>query len=160
MRHLENSVVQQARHRTRMGISAENRRISAPEKSSRSVLKTRFYEVRFRRTPLAIPKSSENCHMPGLGFVSLTVTKQSRLLLEPIPYVLGGPAMLNPQPLDRDYLIDSLDEVDAVIDELSFNVQDQHWLVYCALGGHEHYDLPDIDNRTGMSLPELYDQAA
>lgn len=36
--------------------------------------------------------------------------------------------MLNSQPLDRDYLIDSLDEVDAVVDELSFNVQDQHWL--------------------------------
>ncbi len=31
--------------------------------------------------------------------------------------------MLNSQPLDRDYLIDSLDEVDAVVDELSFNVQ-------------------------------------
>ena len=50
--------------------------------------------------------------------------------------------------------------MDAVVDELSFNVQDQHWLVYCALGGHEHYDLPDIDNRTGMSLPEFYAEAA
>ena len=68
--------------------------------------------------------------------------------------------MLNSQPLDRDYLIDSLDEVDALVDELSFNVQDQHWLVYCALGGHEHYDLPDIDNRTGMSLQEFYAEAA
>ena len=68
--------------------------------------------------------------------------------------------MLNSQPLDRDYLIDSLDEVDAVVDELSLNVQDQHWLVYCAMGGHEHYDLPDIDPHTGFSIPELYMAAA
>lgn len=68
--------------------------------------------------------------------------------------------MLHAQPQDRDYLIDSLDEVEAVIDELSFNVQDQHWLVYCALGGHEHYDLSDTDRYTGFSLPELYAEAA
>ena len=68
--------------------------------------------------------------------------------------------MLNPQPVDRDYLIDSLEEVEAQVDELSFNVQDHHWLVYCALGGHEHCDLPDIDERTGFSLPELYAEAA
>ncbi|UTW06890.1 hypothetical protein [Pseudomonas benzenivorans] len=68
--------------------------------------------------------------------------------------------MLNPQPLDRDYLIDSLDEVQDLIDGLSFNVQDHQWLIYCALGGHEHYDLPDIDRRTGLSLPELYAEAA
>ncbi len=68
--------------------------------------------------------------------------------------------MLTPQPLDRDYLIDSLEEVEDVINELSFNVQDHHWLVYCALGGHEHYDLPDIDQHTGFSLPEFYAEAA
>ncbi|MGX5220597.1 MULTISPECIES: hypothetical protein [Pseudomonas] len=68
--------------------------------------------------------------------------------------------MLNPQPVDHDYMIESLDEVDDVIDELSFNVQDNHWLVYCSMGGHEHYDLPDIDMHTGFSLPELYDDAA
>ncbi|MDX5373390.1 MAG: hypothetical protein LPK18_13265 [Pseudomonadaceae bacterium] len=68
--------------------------------------------------------------------------------------------MLNPQPVDRDYLIDSLDEVEEVVDELSINVQDHHWLIYCALGGHEHYDLPDIDEHTGLSLPELYAEAA
>ncbi|MBS7690650.1 hypothetical protein SBP02_04770 [Pseudomonas benzenivorans] len=68
--------------------------------------------------------------------------------------------MLNPQPLDRDYLIDSLDEVQDLIDGLSFNVHDHQWLIYCALGGHEHYDLPDIDRRTGLSLPELYAEAA
>ena len=68
--------------------------------------------------------------------------------------------MLNPQPVDTDYLIDSLDEVEAVVEELSFNVHDHHWLVYCALGGHEHYDLRDIDEHTGLSLPELYAEAA
>jgi hypothetical protein len=68
--------------------------------------------------------------------------------------------MLHAQPQDRDYLIDSLDEVDAVIDELSFNVQDHNWLVYCALGGHEHYALPERDEQTGISLPELFSQAA
>jgi hypothetical protein len=50
--------------------------------------------------------------------------------------------------------------VEAVIDGLSFNVQDDHWLVYCAMGGHEHYALPDIDARTGISLPEFYSEAA
>lgn len=69
--------------------------------------------------------------------------------------------MLTPQPLDRDYLIDALDErEEAVINELSFNVQDHHWLVYCALGGHEHYDLQDIDPHTGFSLPAFYAEAA
>lgn len=68
--------------------------------------------------------------------------------------------MLNPQPLDQDYLIDSLDEIDSPLDALSFNVQDHHWLGYCALGGHEHYDLPDIDQHTGYALPELFAQAA
>jgi hypothetical protein len=68
--------------------------------------------------------------------------------------------MLHAQAQDRDYLIDSLDELDAVVEQLSFNVQDHHWLVYCALGGHEHYDLPDIDPNTGFSIPELFAQAA
>jgi hypothetical protein len=68
--------------------------------------------------------------------------------------------MLKAQPQDRDYLIDSLDDVEAVIDELSFNVQDSHWLVYCALGGHEHYDLPDIDQNSAMRMPDFYTQAA
>lgn len=70
--------------------------------------------------------------------------------------------MLSAQPQDRDYLIDSLDDIDTIrlVDELSINVQDHHWLAYCALGGHEHYDLPDIDEQTGISLPELYHEAA
>ena len=50
--------------------------------------------------------------------------------------------MLNPQPLDRDYLIDSLDDVQDLIDGLSFNVHDHQWLIYCALGGHEQGMLP------------------
>ena len=67
---------------------------------------------------------------------------------------------------DEDYLIDSLDEavveeeMDAVIDELSINVQDHHWLVSCALGGHEHYDLPEIDPQSGIRILEVYAEAA
>jgi hypothetical protein len=67
---------------------------------------------------------------------------------------------------DEDYLIDSLDdavieeEMDAVIDELSINVQDHHWLIYCALGGHEHYDLPEIDPQSGIRIQEVYAEAA
>ena len=68
--------------------------------------------------------------------------------------------MLHAQAQDRDYLIDSLDDVEILVDELSINVQDHHWLVYCAMGGHEHYDLPDIDPHTGRSMPELYMAAA
>lgn len=68
--------------------------------------------------------------------------------------------MLLTEMLDRDYLIDHLEEVEAVVDELSFNVQDEHWLVYCAMGGHEHYDLPDIDERTGQAPAHVYSQAA
>jgi hypothetical protein len=68
--------------------------------------------------------------------------------------------MLHNQPQDRDYLIDSLDDVEAVIDGLSFNVQDHNWLVYCALGGHEHYALPEVDTETAFNLPEFYHEAA
>jgi hypothetical protein len=68
--------------------------------------------------------------------------------------------MLNTQPQTRDYLIDSLDDIEEVIDELSINVQDDHWLVYCAMGGHEHYAQPEIDERTGISQPDLYSDAA
>ncbi|HSX89578.1 MAG TPA: hypothetical protein VLG17_16500 [Pseudomonas sp.] len=66
---------------------------------------------------------------------------------------------------DEDYLIDSLDEavteeMDAVIDELSINIQDHHWLIYCALGGHEHYDLPEVDQQSGIRILEVYAEAA
>jgi hypothetical protein len=68
------------------------------------------------------------------------------------------------QSPDLDYLIDSLDQLDdeaeVLIDELSINVQDHHWLIYCAIGGHEHYDLPELDERSGFRPLELYAEAA
>lgn len=42
----------------------------------------------------------------------------------------------------------------------SHNVQDDHWLVYCALGGREHYALADLDTRPDLSLPTLYSETA
>jgi hypothetical protein len=60
--------------------------------------------------------------------------------------------MLHAQNQDRLYLIAQSDEQEALIDGLAFNVQDRHWLVYCALGGHPHADLPETDLLTGMSL--------
>jgi len=68
--------------------------------------------------------------------------------------------MLVAQPQDRDYLNDVQNDVEAVIDELSINVQDTHWLVYCALGGHEHYDLPVSDQYSRLCMPDFYTQAA
>ncbi|WP_137888783.1 hypothetical protein [Pseudomonas sp. 2FE] len=68
--------------------------------------------------------------------------------------------MLHAQIQDPLYHISPSDEQEALIDGLAFNVQDRHWLVYCALGGHEHYDLPEIDQQTGFSLPQLYSEAA
>ncbi|PIH63279.1 hypothetical protein CS298_20420, partial [Pseudomonas syringae pv. actinidiae] len=52
------------------------------------------------------------------------------------------------------------DEQQELIDGLAFNVQDRHWLVYCALGGHVHHDLPDLDQDTGFSFLDFYQQAA
>jgi hypothetical protein len=69
-------------------------------------------------------------------------------------------AMLINMSVAPEYLNDSLPDAEQLIDGLAFNVHDHHWLVYCALGGHEHYDLPDLDLRTGLSLPELYAEAA
>ncbi|QKF49850.1 hypothetical protein FX982_00770 [Pseudomonas graminis] len=46
--------------------------------------------------------------------------------------------MLHAHNQDRLYLIAPSDEQEALIDALAFNVQDRHWLVYCALGGHAH----------------------
>jgi len=43
---------------------------------------------------------------------------------------------------------------------LAFNVQDRHWLVYCALGGHAHHDWPDVDLDTGYTFLSFYQQAA
>ncbi len=99
--------------------------------------------------------------MLDIGFNARRNAAPKRLCAKHSPLLaMENLTMLHAQPQDRDYLIDSLDDVEAVIDGLSFNVQDEHWLVYCALGGHEHYALPDIDTRTGISLPALYSEAA
>jgi hypothetical protein len=47
-----------------------------------------------------------------------------------------------------------------LVGSLAFNVQDCHWLVYCALGGHQHADLPETDLLTGVSVLDFYSQAA
>ena len=46
--------------------------------------------------------------------------------------------MLHAHNQDRLYLIAQSDEQEALVGSLAFNVQDRHWLVYCALGGHQH----------------------
>ena len=53
--------------------------------------------------------------------------------------------MLHAENQDRLYLIAPSDEQQALIEGLAFNVQDRHWLVYCALSGHAHADLPETD---------------
>lgn len=68
--------------------------------------------------------------------------------------------MLHAQNQDRLYLIAPSDEQEALIGGLAFNVQDRHWLVYCALGGHQHADLPELDLLTGVSVLDLYVEAA
>lgn len=60
--------------------------------------------------------------------------------------------MLHAHNQDRLYLIAQSDEQEALIGGLAFNVQDRHWLVYCALGGHQHADSPEADLLTGISL--------
>ena len=67
--------------------------------------------------------------------------------------------MLHAQNQDRLYLIAPSDEQEALIDALAFNVQDRQWVVYCALGGHQHPDWPELDVATGISLLELYQAA-
>ena len=67
--------------------------------------------------------------------------------------------MLHAHNQDRLYLIAQSEEQEALIDALAFNVQDRHWLVYCALGGHAHNDLPEIDSVTGYSFLSLYQAA-
>jgi hypothetical protein len=67
--------------------------------------------------------------------------------------------MLHAHNQDRLYLIAPSDEQEALIDALAFNVQDRHWLVYCALGGHAHNDLPEADLQTGFSFLDFYQAA-
>jgi hypothetical protein len=67
--------------------------------------------------------------------------------------------MLHANNQDRLYLISPSEEQQALIDGLAFNVHDRHWLVYCALGGHQHHDLPDLDLQTGYSFLNFYQAA-
>ncbi|WP_248918695.1 hypothetical protein [Pseudomonas entomophila] len=60
--------------------------------------------------------------------------------------------MLHAENQDRLYLVAQSDEQQALIDGFAINVQDHQWLVYCALGGHAHHDLPEVDALTGISL--------
>lgn len=68
--------------------------------------------------------------------------------------------MLHAENQDRLYLVAQSDEQQALIDGFAINVQDRQWLVYCALGGHVHEALPDIDNHTGLSLLDFQIEAA
>ena len=68
--------------------------------------------------------------------------------------------MLHAENQDRLYLIVENDEQQALIDGLAFNVQDRQWLVYCALGGHSHADLLEVDSHTGISMLDFYVEAA
>ena len=68
--------------------------------------------------------------------------------------------MLPAENQDRLYLIPPADEQQTLVGSLAFNVQDRHWLVYCALGGHQHADLPETDLFTGVSVLNFYSQAA
>jgi hypothetical protein len=68
--------------------------------------------------------------------------------------------MLHAENQDRLYLISPSDEQEALIGALAFNVQDRHWLVYFALGGHQHADLPESDPATGLSFLDFYVEAA
>jgi hypothetical protein len=67
--------------------------------------------------------------------------------------------MLHAHNQDRLYLIAQSDEQQALIDGFAINVQDRHWLVYCALGGHQHHDLPEVDMVTGFSFLDFYQAA-
>ncbi|NBA94962.1 hypothetical protein [Pseudomonas sp. R5(2019)] len=68
--------------------------------------------------------------------------------------------MLHAQNQDRLYLITPSDEQEDLINGLSINVQDRQWLVYCALGGLQHFDLPEVDLHTGISMLDFYSEAA
>ena len=70
------------------------------------------------------------------------------------------PVMLHAENQDRLYLIAPSDEQQTLVGSLAFNVQDRHWLVYCALGGHQHADLPETDLLTGVSVLDFYSEAA
>jgi hypothetical protein len=68
--------------------------------------------------------------------------------------------MLHAENQDRLYLVAQSEEQQALIDGFAINVQDRQWLVYCALGGHVHEDLPEVDLGTGLSLLDFNIAAA
>lgn len=68
--------------------------------------------------------------------------------------------MLHAENQDRLYLVAQSDEQQALIDGFAINVHDRRWLVYCALGGHAHDDLPEIDAGTGLSVLDFGIEAA
>jgi len=68
--------------------------------------------------------------------------------------------MLHAENQDRLYLVAQSDEQQALIDGFAINVHDRQWLVDCALGGHVHEDLPEVDTGTGFSLLDFYVEAA
>ena len=68
--------------------------------------------------------------------------------------------MLHAQNQDRLYFVAQNDEQEALIDGFAINVQDHRWLVYCALGGHQHSDLPEVDLPTGISMLDFHIDAA
>ncbi len=68
--------------------------------------------------------------------------------------------MLETVPHENAYLMDHLDEIEAVVADLSFNVQDDRWLVYYTACGHEHLDLPEADERMRLGEADPYHQAA
>ena len=68
--------------------------------------------------------------------------------------------MLHAENQDRPYLVAQSEEQQALIDGFAINVQDRQWLVYCALGGHVHADLPEVDAGTGFSLLDFHIEAA
>jgi hypothetical protein len=89
--------------------------------------------------------------------VMLSSSKQASLLPLDTDTEL---VMLHAENQDRLYLISHSDEQQALVGGLAFNVQDRHWLVYCALGGHQHADLPETDLLTGVSMLDFYVEAA
>jgi hypothetical protein len=89
--------------------------------------------------------------------VTLSSSKQASLLPLDTDTEL---VMLHAENQDRLYLISHSDEQQALVGGLAFNVQDRHWLVYCALGGHQHADLPETDLLTGVSMLDFYVEAA
>lgn len=68
--------------------------------------------------------------------------------------------MLHAENQDRLYLVAQSEEQQALIDGFAINVQDRQWLVYCALGGHVHADLTEVDAGTGFSQLDFHIEAA